>query len=86
MKTITSVTAINLESKNNEQYSVHLEDEASEGHRLNHVYQGSLRETGSTLRPRHNGDGYSNSYSPLRNHKSAIWIFLIISYHLTRYT
>ncbi|XP_051174667.1 lachesin-like isoform X2 [Leptopilina boulardi] len=78
---------MNLEDKNND--GVHLEDEASEdreGQRLNHVYQGSLRETGSTLRPRHNGDGYNNSNSSLRKHKSTVWIMLIISYHLTRYT
>ncbi|XP_053972359.1 lachesin-like isoform X2 [Hylaeus volcanicus] len=49
-------------------------------HRLNNVYQGSLRETGSTLEPFFDGDGASaSSYETL---PSATCILLIASCHL----
>ena len=75
-----------MDSKNNENYGDDGVPEDREGHRLNHVYQGSLRETGSTSRPRHNGDDYTDSSSSLKAHPIAICILLIASYHLTRFT
>ncbi|XP_033211072.1 lachesin-like [Belonocnema kinseyi] len=75
-----------LDSKNNENYG---DDGASEdgvGHRINDVFKGSLRETGSTTRPRHNGDDYGDSASSFRTHPTAIFIILIASYHLIKFT
>lgn len=58
------------------------EDEASESigdrdHRLNHVYQGSLRETGSTLEPVFDADDNSASTTSRESAPPAFGIVLI---------
>ncbi|XP_076641555.1 lachesin [Halictus rubicundus] len=49
-------------------------------HRLNHVYQGSLRETGSTLEPFFDGDSAAGSSVEIL--PAATCILLITSWHL----
>lgn len=52
-------------------------------HRLNHVYQGSLRETGSTLEPFFDDDVYSSSNNIL---PPASCILLIVFSHMLALT
>lgn len=52
-------------------------------HRLNHVHQGSLRETGSTLEPAFDADDYSASTTTRESASPAtIGIVLIALHHL----
>ncbi|KZC09936.1 Lachesin, partial [Dufourea novaeangliae] len=53
-------------------------------HRLNHVYQGSLRETGSTLEPYFDGDDVTASSNEIL--PPAVCILLIASCHLFAFT
>ncbi|XP_043510278.1 lachesin-like isoform X4 [Frieseomelitta varia] len=55
-------------------------------HRLNHVYQGSLRETGSTLEPFFDGDDVSSSTSSNDVLPPASCILLITFSHLLALT
>ncbi|CAK9804080.1 hypothetical protein ANTQUA_LOCUS3903 [Anthophora quadrimaculata] len=55
-------------------------------HRLNHVYQGSLRETGSTLEPFFDGDDASSSTSTNNILPPACCILLIAFCQLFAFT
>lgn len=59
-----------------------LEDDSDDSigdrdHRLNHVYQGSLRETGSTLEPVFDADDNSASTTSRENAPPAFGVVLI---------